>query len=1150
MRLLQRRFPRTVQPPAGCVVDPLEARRLLAAAPPTLVQDINPSTEGSDPQFLSALPIGRAAFFRAETNSLYGTDATAAGTRVIRESVRLVSSTHVGSALTASAGGSSFFVAEDILPDGTNQNARLWRTDGTAAGTAPVFALPTGDPTHYYLAAAGGTIYLATGAESVQPDGTFTGHGPQLWRYNPGSGAMSLVREFPTSNVPTGMVDYRGKVYFAAHDTVTRRSLWATDGTPAGTFKVNATGPGADMHVASLPVAAGDYLYFAGSTAAAGTEPWRSDGTAAGTVQVGNIAAGTASSNPNSFAALPSGEAVFTAGGQLYKANANGTYVLIFAPGNFNPVYDSLYRAGNTVYIRTTERNANPVLWKTDGTNAGTVRVADTSPNDSNGSGVRFLGELNGKLLFSSFTTGIGEELWSSDGTTAGTGMVLDINPTLVWGPAQARFGSSDPSSVVVSGGRAFFAANDGVHGREPFVTDGTAGGTRLIADLNVVPIDSDPGGAYAGSQSAAVLDGVAYFPTSPSYLTRSDGTSAGTRNLARYVGGSVKHVTAWNGSIYFVWESPTGHEVVRYGGGPGAGDVSLLFTSGSALTPRRDFFVPFNGKLYFFASNALWSTDGTAAGTVRVTPASTTLQSPNWLTAAGDELFFVANNELWVSNGTAAGTRRFSAVAPSVNTQNARELMAIGNVLYYSAGIGGQPTLYRTDGTEAGTMMLAEPTPTGPRVSFWAPTSLTAVGGTLYFFASSGTPTTSGLWKSDGTRAGTVPVLSADAAERPSSGRWITAAGNRIYFVGLTAATGWELWTSDGTSAGTRRLSDINPGPADAFATTPDTAAWHLFAAGEHLFFVAQDGTSGRELWEVSDQGQNVRRVGDVYPGATGSDPRPMTVVRPDGAPVLLFSAADPVHGRELWRADAGPLGPGVAGRHVFYNGSAFDGGDTAADERDDLAIAVDKRPLAPGQVASFSNVTSYTRGINGLMVDIAGLPAGSVLTADDFSIRTGRGGNPSAWTAGPAPTGVTIRRTAGASGTDRVTLTFAEGAIRNTWIQVTVNPTPRTGLAEADVFYFGNLVGDTGGAEAPFSVDAADAVAVRAGRSAAAPVTSLFDFDRDGRVNATDALTVLRAQRHSLPVPEAASISVASSLAATARRRSAYAALLDGAS
>jgi hypothetical protein len=196
------------------------------------------------------------------------------------------------------------------------------------------------------------------------------------------------------------------------------------------------------------------------------------------------------------------------------------------------------------------------------------------------------------------------------------------------------------------------------------------------------------------------------------------------------------------------------------------------------------------------------------------------------------------------------------------------------------------------------------------------------------------------------------------------------------------------------------------------------------------------------------------------------------------------------------------------VVDRHLFYNRSAFDNND-AAPTADDLAVAADKGPLLPGHTATPQNISSYTRGINGIMVDVANLPEGRTLAANDFVIRTGTTANPSGWATTVAPASVTVRESAGAGGSDRVTLTFADGAIRNRWVQVTVLANADTGLSSPDVFYFGNLVGETGDPTqtGTASTGAVDLVRLR-GNLFTSPVsvTSRYDFNRDGRVSALD--------------------------------------------
>ena len=224
------------------------------------------------------------------------------------------------------------------------------------------------------------------------------------------------------------------------------------------------------------------------------------------------------------------------------------------------------------------------------------------------------------------------------------------------------------------------------------------------------------------------------------------------------------------------------------------------------------------------------------------------------------------------------------------------------------------------------------------------------------------------------------------------------------------------------------------------------------------------------------------------------------------------------------------------VVGRHIFYNESAFDDGQAMANWADDGAIAPDKTALLPGQTATFANYTSYSKGINGVMVDILNTPG--VPTAADFALRMGNNEDPASWVAAPAPVVTTVRSGAGTTQSDRVTLIWPDRAILGQWLEVCVLPTATTGLAGSDVFYYGNAPGDTGDARDHAVVNATDMVLTRDNSHSfldPAPIDCPHDHDRDRRVyasemwvvrdNATSPLTALRLVTS--PVLSAASAS-----------------------
>ena len=220
-----------------------------------------------------------------------------------------------------------------------------------------------------------------------------------------------------------------------------------------------------------------------------------------------------------------------------------------------------------------------------------------------------------------------------------------------------------------------------------------------------------------------------------------------------------------------------------------------------------------------------------------------------------------------------------------------------------------------------------------------------------------------------------------------------------------------------------------------------------------------------------------------------------------------------------------AGSAHAEVAARHVFYNHSVYDGEDASATPADDAAVAPDKVALLPGEPASFPNYTSFSRGLNGIMVDLGGLdPAAPAIDVGDFAFRVGNNTDPSSWADAPAPLSVTLRRPDATADVTRITIIWADGAIRNQWLQVTLKATERTTLASDDVFFFGNLRGDTGAdaSGAPVArVNSVDAATTHDSLFADSPIDCPGDFNRDGRIDASDLAVVRRNAYRRLVLP-----------------------------
>ena len=190
------------------------------------------------------------------------------------------------------------------------------------------------------------------------------------------------------------------------------------------------------------------------------------------------------------------------------------------------------------------------------------------------------------------------------------------------------------------------------------------------------------------------------------------------------------------------------------------------------------------------------------------------------------------------------------------------------------------------------------------------------------------------------------------------------------------------------------------------------------------------------------------------------------------------------------------------TAGQHIFYNNSGFDSTSNSD------AIATDKVALRNGETATFKNYTSYINGINGIAIDLFNP---GTLTASDIGLRFGNSDDVATYEildAGATIANLTTVVGAGVNGSDRVFIEFADGAITNGWLQVTVLANNNTGLTDDDVFYFGNVIGESGNDPNTAIVNLADAGGVRTNQTGfgLTDVSDDFDFNRDAVVNLAD--------------------------------------------
>ncbi len=412
-------------------------------------------------------------------------------------------------------------------------------------------------------------------------------------------------------------------------------------------------------------------------------------------------------------------------------------------------------------------------LWVSDGTHAGTRRIADFGKDGVNGY-IHILGAFRNGVVFTGYDGTVTGGLWFSDGTEAGTYLIKD--------PATTTAENID--FIGVGGNHFYFMADDGVHGRELWASDGTPAGTYMIRDVN---------------------------PNGDTYIERPQAA------------------TYYNGGFYvYLWYYETGGyaypKLYRTDGTQG----NLVVLADSSVTGsvllEYDMAV-FDDKLYFTwhdvsrNSKEVWVTDGTPGGTHAVITPYTVPGYYGWPTAfhvLDDRLLFFgyavnggAHKALWSTNGTAAGTQVISQGAHYADT-----VMVKMNGRYYYPGrdyASNRLSLWVTDGSSAGTYKVHDVEPADGSRGMMA-----VMGNRLVFRGSDGVHGYE-PWVSDGTTAGTFMLkdIHPETGSFTVNGGVMTVRGNKAYFVAGVSNTDFQLFETDGTMAGTRIIA-----PDDATVT------------------------------------------------------------------------------------------------------------------------------------------------------------------------------------------------------------------------------------------------------------------------------------------------------------------------------------------
>ena len=299
------------------------------------------------------------------------------------------------------------------------------------------------------------------------------------------------------------------------------------------------------------------------------------------------------------------------------------------------------------------------------------------------------------------------------------------------------------------------------------------------------------------------------------------------------------------------------------------------------------------------------------------ITPGQSSTNMSSFTELNGNLMFWAYDSahgaELWISDATAAGTH----IVKDINPGTANSVYydsylgfifylntnVLNGIMYFSAndGVHGYE-LWRTDGTEAGTYMVKD-------IGVGATSGFSALGsqiitynGLIYFSAiDTLNPYTQALWASDGATEWMVARMQTTSIYLGLQPHEFVVFKGKLFFVGYDSLSKSQIFYTGGSlnvlqrvATGYNTLGTYGPG---------------FKVAGDNLFFGMDDGIHGRELWKIDGNSFSASLVKDIYPGS-GWSIQYGVYYDNDESNIeynnkLYFYADDGVHGDELWVSD-----------------------------------------------------------------------------------------------------------------------------------------------------------------------------------------------------------------------------------------------------
>lgn len=469
-----------------------------------------------------------------------------------------------------------------------------------------------------------------------------------------------------------------------------------------------------------------------------------------------------------------------------------------------------------------------------------------------------------------------------------------------------------------------------------------------------------------------------------------SNGTAASTVQFSTVKSDNVGY-TIFNNLVYFAGMNAANGTELWSTNGTGAGTVLVSDIWNGTDSSKPDNFIIFNSKLYFTAYEPIngrelyeYTGSGTPTRITDLNPASANSFDLPYFEIFNNVLYFDAAN----NTGNAFYGMQGSTITKILDLPSGFSLAGysrIGTTLFFAiSSMSSGMRIYKTTGTAAATLvrdfsnMFAGFFP--PQMINW--------NGKIYFTTAESLSDTE-LWSTDGTTTSMVADINPGASgSNPIILNSVELKG-KLVFSASTDDSGRELWTTDGTSGGTTMLKDINTNPGDG-ADPNLFPAWNSDISNPspgdfgidgfnrtlnyngYIFFNADDGVNGNELYKTDGTAANTVLVKDINPSGDGIPPSTSYLYTQSG---IVFSGDDGINGSEPWISDGTTTTPIVninlsgnsdPGFFYIWKGDIYlsaDDGDGGTEEYRDLYILQGPYNSLPVTLNEFkANVTTNT--------------------------------------------------------------------------------------------------------------------------------------------------------------------------------------------